>query len=76
MQPNPVAMWFPIILMTIPFAFLGGFIASRKAKSPLLFCLLGLIPFVGFYTTFYLLSLPDKSLVDKVDRILALLEKR
>jgi len=62
--------------MTIPIAFLNAYIASRKGRNPVLFLILGFIPFVGFYLTIYLLSLTDKLLMDKIDKILNVLEQR
>ena len=73
-EPNLFISFIPLILITIPFIFLNAAIASRKGKNTFLYAILSIIPFVGLYLAIYLLSLTDKSLQDKIEKILNLLE--
>jgi hypothetical protein len=63
-------VFITLILITIPFAILNGVIARRKGKSSVLFGLLRLIPFLGLLFAIYLVSLHDKDLIDKINRLL------
>jgi hypothetical protein len=75
-QPNTFAPFIPIMIMTVPILILNIFIALRKGKNSVLFGILSLLPLVGFYIAIYLSSLTDKSIEEKIDKILNLLEQR
>jgi len=59
------------LILLIPTAILNAIIARRKGKSRALYGWISVIPFVGFYLLFFLISLPDKELIDKIDKLLA-----
>ena len=59
------------LLFLIAFPILNSSIAKRKGKSRALFGWFSVIPLVGFFLLFYLISLPEKELMDKIDKILA-----
>ena len=75
-QPNTFAPFIPLFIMTIPILILNIFIALRKGKNSVLFGILSLLPLVGFYIAIYLSSLTDKSIDEKIDKILNLIEQR
>ncbi|MEA2031568.1 MAG: hypothetical protein U9Q16_00925 [Patescibacteria group bacterium] len=75
-QPNTFAAFIPLIIMIIPLIILNIFIAIRKGKNSVLFGILSLLPLVGFYIAIYLSSLTDKSIDEKIDKILNLIEQR
>jgi len=65
-----ITMLVTILIIMIPIAILNATIAKRKGKNAAEFGWLSVIPFVGYFVAIYLLSLTDKALQDKVDRIL------
>jgi len=77
MQQQPGFLAFiPLIMMTMPIVIINIFIAKRKGRNPILHGALSLIPLVGFYLAIYLASLTDKSVGEKIDKIIQLLESR
>ena len=72
-QPNVFGLFLPLLITTLPFIFLNGAISLKKGKNPILFAIYSIVPFVGFYLTIYLISLPDYALTKKVDKILDML---
>ena len=73
---NPGIKIIPIILMTITFVVLSYHVAKRKGKSPGLFFLLSFIPFINLFLFIYLISLTDKSVLDKLDLIMEIVDKK
>ena len=71
-----VTTWVTAFIVGIVLAFVNANIASRKAKSRALFGWITAIPLVGHFMFVFLVSLPDKDVVDKIDRILEKLEKK
>ena len=65
-----VTMLVTFFIILIPFAIINAIIAKRKGKSAAEFGWLSVIPMVGPFVSLYLLSLTDKVLLDKVDRII------
>ena len=65
-----ITMLLTFLILMVPIAILNGTIAKRKGRNAAEFGWLSVIPFVGFFLAIYLLSLTDKALQDKVDRIL------
>ncbi len=61
---------FLILFFVLPIMVLSFIIAPRKGKNPILFGLLSLIPIVNIYIICYLISLTDKSVIQKLDAIL------
>jgi hypothetical protein len=64
-----ITMLVTFLLIAVPLAILNGTIAKRKGKSGAEFGWLSIIPFVGPFVAVYLVSLTDKALLEKVDRI-------
>jgi hypothetical protein len=50
--------------------FLNLSLVKRKGRSPVKYALLSVIPFVGVYLVFNLVSLPDVALEETVEQIL------
>ncbi len=73
-QQNVLVSFLPLIILTVPIIILNISIASRKGKSPFLFGIVSLLPLVGFYVAIYLSSLTDKSLSEKIDKIMKISE--
>ena len=67
--------FIPLIIMLLIFGiFAAHFIGKRKGKNPLVCFLLSLIPlFNGFYL-FYLVSLTDKNVFERLDYLENLLK--
>ncbi len=59
-----------LLLFVLPIVILSFIIAPRKGKNPILYGLLSLIPVVNIYIICYLISLTDKSVIEKLDAIL------
>ena len=70
-----ITMLATFFLLMIPIAIVNAVIAKRKGRSRSLYGWLSVIPLVGYYLLCYLISLPDKDLIDKIERILAKTEK-
>jgi hypothetical protein len=70
-----ITMLITFFLLMIPIAIVNAVIAKRKGRSRALYGWLSIIPLVGYYLLCYLISLPDKDLIDKIDRILAKTEQ-
>ena len=66
----------PLIIMTVPIIIFNALLSKRKGKNPFIYGSFSIIPLVGFYLAIYLASLTDKSLCEKVDKILSLLENK
>ena len=75
-QPNLFGLFLPLLITTLPFIFLNGAIALKKGKNPIIYAIYSIIPFVGFYLTIYLISLPDHDLNEKIDKIIDLLSEQ
>ena len=65
-----------LLIMSIPILIFNIFLAKRKGKNPVYYGILSLIPLVGFYLAIYLASLIDKSINEKIDKIINMLESR
>ncbi len=74
-QPGFLSL-VPLMVMTIPIIIFNVFLSKRKGKNPILYGALSLFPLVGFYLAIYLASLTDKSISEKIDKIINLLESR
>ncbi len=59
-----------LLLFVLPIVVLSFIIAPRKGKNPILYGLLSLIPVMNIYIICYLISLTDKSVIEKLDAIL------
>ncbi len=64
-----------MLFFLIAFPTLNASIARRKGKSRALFGWFSVIPLVGLFLLFYLISLPEKELMEKIDKILAKTER-
>ena len=74
--PMGFAQFIPIIILLLPMIIFNITFAKRKGKNPWIFGFVSIIPLVGFYTLAYLASLTDKSISEKIDLIISLLEER
>ncbi|MFH2046789.1 MAG: hypothetical protein ABIK92_16785 [Pseudomonadota bacterium] len=70
------AAFIPLILMTLPIIIFNIFLSKRKGRRPFLYGILSIIPVVGFYLALYLASLTDKTISEKIDKIISLLESK
>lgn len=73
---SPLFSIMPMIIMAIPIAIFNLKIAKRKGKSPLLFFVIGVIPMVNIFAFLYLISLTDKEVIDTIQMIRSMLEKK
>lgn len=77
MEQGPgFAAFVPLLVLSIPIIIFNVFLAKRKGRNPFLYGALSIIPLIGFYLAIYLASLTDKSLSEKIDKIINLLESR
>jgi len=75
MTPNPWLGFLPILLFSVPLAFVCRDLAKAKGRNAALFFVLGLLPVVNGYATVYLVGAPDLGLHTKLDRLLSELER-
>ena len=73
-QSRGFPAFIPLILMTIPIVILNITIAIRKGKNPAMYGILSIIPILGFFVCLYLASLTDKSINEKIEKIIKILE--
>jgi len=71
---NPIARFLPMIILGIICVIFNIFIAPRKGRSRILYGILAVIPFFGFFSVLYLVSLPEKIIENKLDKIIELLQ--
>lgn len=72
----PLVTLLPALLMTIPLVFICYRLAKEKGKNVTLWTILGIIPVVNYFVLAYLVGAANRLLAKKVDRLLAILEKR
>jgi len=75
-QRSILLPFLPFLVFIVPIVVFNLFLSKRKGKSPVLYGALSLIPLVGFYLAIYLASLTDKSIGEKIDKIISLLENK
>jgi hypothetical protein len=63
------------LIASVPFVILNSSISKRKGKKPHVYVLLSIIPIVGYLLTWYLISLTDSNISDKLNQALQLIEK-
>jgi hypothetical protein len=69
------AGFLPLIFMVMIFGIFAAFsIGKRKGKNPLVCFLLCLIPFFNGFYLFYLVSLTDKNVIERLDYLENLLK--
>lgn len=71
-----IIMWVICYLFVIPLALVNANIARRKGRSRTFYGWMSIIPFVGMFMSLFLISLTDKAVVDKLDRLLEAVEKK
>jgi hypothetical protein len=73
MMSGSAALGFTFLCVFIVAPGLGAiysfFFARRKNANPWVFCLLGLLPFFGVFTTFWLSTRTDKVVLDRLDAL-------
>ncbi len=75
-EPPQLAAFIPMIVISIPIIIMNILLAKRKGQNMTLYFFISIIPFVGYFAAIYLASLTDKSINEKIDRILELLEAK
>ena len=76
MEQLGFSAFIPLIIMTIPIIILNITIAIRKGKNPAVYGVFSIIPMIGFFLCLYLASLTDKSINEKIEKIIKILESR
>jgi hypothetical protein len=71
-----VVMLITWYLFVIPLALVNANIAKRKGRSRTFYGWMSIIPFVGAFMSLFLISLTDKAVVDKIDRLLEAVERK
>ena len=71
-----IIMWVICYLFVIPLALVNANIAKRKGRSKTFYGWMSIIPFVGMFMSLFLISLTDKAVLDKIDRLLDAVEKK
>ena len=66
--------FIPLIIMGVIFGIVAYSIGKRKGKNPLVCFLLCLIPFFNGFYLFYLVSLTDKNVIERLDYLENLLK--
>ena len=71
MQHAPSLMGFlPMLLMSIPMGIVAHVLAKQKGRHVVLWTILGIIPLVNMFCTWYLVGASNLLLEEKIDRIL------
>jgi len=74
-QPNPIISLLPLVIVMVPMIFVIWRLAKEKGKNTTLWTILACIPFVNFIILPYIVGTPSKTLENKLNKILELLEK-
>jgi hypothetical protein len=69
------AAFIPLIIMMIPLIFICRQLAKDKGKNTLKYTILGCIPLVNYYALIYLVGTPNRMVEEKLDRVLAMIDK-
>lgn len=67
--------FIPLIIIMIPIIFICYRLAKDKGKNTVKYTILGCIPLVNYYALIYLIGTPNLILDEKIDQILAFLER-
>ena len=73
-QPHPILPFLPIIILSIGFSVVTGLLAKDKGRNVFLWVVLGLIPFVNFWSIPYIIGASNLRLERKLDALMAKLE--
>ena len=68
-QGADLAYLLAMLLVSVPIAFVNYVLAKRKGKTPILFAIVGLIPFIGAVSLLYLVGITDRDVYDRLSRI-------
>ena len=75
-DPGPIGVFIPLIILQIPLVVIGFLVANRKGEVSIWWKVILFFPFFGVVALFYLVSITDKAVYDKLDNISDLLERR
>ena len=73
--PAGYAAFIPLIIAMIPLIFICRQLAKEKGKNALKYTILGCIPLVNYYALIYLVGTPNRMVEEKLDRVLAMIDK-
>ncbi len=69
------SIFIPLLIMSLPFAFILKSIAKRKRRYPSYWFLAGFVPYVNGLGGIWLASLPDKSIMEEISALVRELQK-
>ncbi len=79
MQPvnpqNPLVTFLPLLLIMVPMIFVISTLAKEKGKNVTLWTILACIPLINIIILPYIVGAPSKTLENKLNKILEILEK-
>lgn len=75
-EPGLIPSLMPIVFLFIPLAVIAFKIAKRRGRNGWLWALIALIPYFNLLFLLYLASLPETSLVERIEAIEARLDRR
>jgi hypothetical protein len=75
-ETSPTITFIPMLLMSIPILIMNIILAKRKGRNAVLYFVISIIPLAGYFAAIFLASLTDKSINDKINRILEMLESK
>jgi hypothetical protein len=74
LSPNPLVTFLPLLILTVPLIFVIWKLSKGKGLNTVLWTVLACIPFVNMIILPYVVGTPSKTLENKVNRILELIE--
>lgn len=69
-DPNPIAAFIPLIIMSIPFAIVGNLLAKEKGRNVFLWTVIAIIPFINFIAMWFFVGATNLRLEQKLDMLL------
>jgi len=69
------AGFIPLIIMMIPLIFICRQLAKDKGKNTTKYTILGCIPMGNYFALIYLVGTTNRIMENKVDRVLAIIDK-
>ena len=68
-EPGLVPSLMPVIFLFIPLAVVAFYMAKRRGRSGWLWALIALVPYFNLLCLLYLASLPETSVVERIEAL-------
>ena len=68
-EPGLIPSLMPVIFLFIPLAVVAFYMAKRRGRNGWLWALIALIPYFNFLCLLYLASLPEASVLERIETL-------